>query len=310
MTKTDDIKPTLTDSQVLDFCKKGYLTLPAVVPDKINRRVVEYVNETVQVRPELQAPRRSKEIEFHLPLLDEQWFIDHVLLNPAVAGAVRCLLGRNFTMPIIISDHRAETPMPKSGGWHRDGNYVHDKKLKYLEVLYHPEDVNMLMGPTEILPGSHHLASGPVGHYGSIKGSVPFAPPEAPAGSILIMSYNLWHRRTASSAKGYRHLLRYNYWRTTAPVRDWLTEPSLDLRTANYEFFDRPTTRPPTRDCNDAAEMFFWMCGMHDQFAVMGGQCWPSPHRGLDGAVQGFPGDITDEREWPEASSTKLDRGR
>ena len=301
MKKTSDIRPTMTDSQVLDFCKKGYVILPAVVPEEVNRRVIEYTNNIVQTRPELQAPRRSKEIEFHLPLLEEEWFVEHVLLNEWAAGAVRSLLGRDFTLPIIISDHRAETPVPRPGGWHRDGNYVHNKKLNYVEVFYHPEAVPMEKGPTEVLPGSHHLASAPVGHYGNLRGGVPFAPPAAPAGSILIMSYNLWHRRTRSTAEGQRHLFRYNYWRTTQPVRDWIVEPDFDLRSANYEFFDRPTTRPPTRDCNDAAEMFFWLSGMHDHFAVMGGQCWPSPQTGLDGEVQGFPGDITDERVRPES---------
>ena len=298
MRTTDDIRPTLTDSQILDFCKKGYMILPAVVPDEINRRVIQYTNEIAQTRPEFRAPRRSGEIEFHLPLMEEDWFVEHVLLNTEAAGAARSLLGSGFTLPIIISDHRAETPMPKPGGWHRDGNYVLEKKLNYVEVLYHPEDVPMENGPTAILPGSHHLASAPVGHYGNLKGVAYFAPPEAPAGSILIMSYNLWHRRTPSTAKGYRHMFRFNYWRTTPPVRDWVIEPEFDLRTADYEFFDRPTTRPPTRDCNDAAEMFFWLCGKGNEFAVMGGQCWPSPHKGLDGAVRGFPGDITDERVW------------
>ena len=298
MKRISDIRPTMTDSQMLDFCKKGYMILPAVVPAEINRRVIERTNDIVQARPELKTARRSKEIEFHLPLLEEDWFVEHVLLNPEAGGALRSLLGRDFTLPIIISDHRAETPMLKPGGWHRDGNYVHNKKLNYVEVFYHPEDVPTEKGPTEVLPGSHHLASAPVGHYGNLKGGVRFAPPAAPAGSILIMSYNLWHRRTRSTAKGHRHLFRFNCWRTTTPVRDWIIEPDFDLRTANYEFFDRPTTRPPTRDCNDAAEMFFWLSGQHDEFAVMGGQCWPSPHIGLDGAVQGFPGDVTDERVW------------
>ena len=296
-----DIQPSLTDSQVLEFCKTGFMILPAVVPDEINRRAVNYVNEIAEQRPEYRALRNSKEIEFHLPLLEEEWFVDNVLLNDQAAGIVRSLLGKYFTMPIIISDHRAETPMPKPGAWHRDGNYVLDRKLNYLEVFYHPEAVPIAKGPTVVLPGSHHLASGPKGHYGNLKGAVPFAPPKAPAGSILIMSYNLWHRRTPSTAKGHRHLFRYNYWRTTPPVRDWVVEPEFDLRTADFEFFDRPTTRPPMRDCNDAAEMFFWLCGRHDEFAVMGGQCWPNSHRGLDGAVQGFPGSDTDERVWSQA---------
>ena len=296
-----DVKPTLTDTQVLDFCKRGYMIFPAVVPPEINRRAVEYVNEIVVGRDDLRAKRRSGEVEFFLPLIEESWFVDHVLLNEHAAGAVRSLLGRDFALPTIISDHRAETPMASPGSWHRDGNFVHNKQVNYLEVFYHPLDVPMSMGPTAILPGSHHLASGPVGHYGRLKGAVHFAPPEALAGSILVMSYNLWHRRTASTAKGHRHLFRFNYWRTTQPVRDWVIEPDFDLRTANYEFFDRPNTRPPTRDCNDAAEMYFWLAGRHDDFAVMGGQSWPGPQRGLDGAVQGFPGDRTDQRTWGDA---------
>ncbi len=89
MKRVGDIRPSLTDSQVLDFCKKGYLILPAVVPEEINRRVVDYANEAAGRRPELRAPRRSGEIEFHLPLLEEEWFVDNVVLNDQAAGAVR-----------------------------------------------------------------------------------------------------------------------------------------------------------------------------------------------------------------------------
>ena len=137
---TTDIRPTLTDLQVLDFCKRGIHILPAVVPEQINRSVVEYANEVV------------------LPLLEEQWFVEGVLLNEAAAGAVRSLPGRDFALPNIISDHRAEMPMP--GGWHRDGNYVHDKKLNYVEVVYHPEDVPMEMWQRRTpstVPGQRHL---------------------------------------------------------------------------------------------------------------------------------------------------------
>ena len=59
MRKTGEVHPTLPDSQVLDFCKKGYLILASVVPDEINRRVVEYTDEMVRTRPELRTPRPS-----------------------------------------------------------------------------------------------------------------------------------------------------------------------------------------------------------------------------------------------------------
>ena len=31
-----DCEPTLKDSQVLEFCREGYLLLPGVVPEEIN----------------------------------------------------------------------------------------------------------------------------------------------------------------------------------------------------------------------------------------------------------------------------------
>ena len=203
MTDTTDISPTLSDSEVLEFCKTGYMILPGVVAPEINRYVLEYVDKIEPGHPELLAARRSGDTEYHLPLLDEDWFVENILLNSALVGVIRSLLGREFALPIIISDHLTKTPMPRPGGWHRDGNYVHDKKLNYLEVFYHPDGVPIEKGPTTILPGSHHLAAGPVGHYGNLKGAVHF---ESPPGSFLIMSYNLWHRRGSSTAKGQRHL--------------------------------------------------------------------------------------------------------
>ncbi len=39
---THDCKPTLSDTEVLEFLKNGYLRLEGVVPDDINQRVLKY----------------------------------------------------------------------------------------------------------------------------------------------------------------------------------------------------------------------------------------------------------------------------
>jgi len=39
---TYDCKPTLTDQQMMDFCRNGYLMLEGVVSDEVNRRTVEF----------------------------------------------------------------------------------------------------------------------------------------------------------------------------------------------------------------------------------------------------------------------------
>ena len=86
--KTYDCKPTLTDSQVLEFCANGYLMLEEVVPDETNRRSVDYCNEFSNHEPS--------------GILGQGWFVEDVIINPVAAGAVRSLLGAEF--PPACSD--------------------------------------------------------------------------------------------------------------------------------------------------------------------------------------------------------------
>ena len=76
---TSNIQPTLTDSEVLDFCKNGYLLLDGVVPDEINRRAVDFLDNDTYFEP--------------TTILAEDWFMEGVILNPAAGGAIRSLLG-------------------------------------------------------------------------------------------------------------------------------------------------------------------------------------------------------------------------
>ena len=97
-----DCPPTLTDQEVLEFCKNGYLILKAVVPDEINRRTLGFLDEHPSNEP--------------MEILNEDWFVDAVIKNPQAAGAVRSLLGPNFELPRLISNHRVKCPLTHSGG--------------------------------------------------------------------------------------------------------------------------------------------------------------------------------------------------
>ena len=48
---TCDGEPTLTDSQVLEFCREGHLLLRGVVPDEINRRTCDYLEARSRPTP-------------------------------------------------------------------------------------------------------------------------------------------------------------------------------------------------------------------------------------------------------------------
>ena len=262
--RTHRCEPTLSDSEVLDFCKNGFLMLKGVVPEETNRRTVEF----------LDFPALSGRPRPHEPsdILAQDWFVDDVVLNEHAAGAVRSLLGNTFGLPVLVSNHRATCPGPAQE-WHVDGNSRYGPELDYLQVFYYPQDCPIEMGPTEMLPGSHFLFSlqGYMGHYGTIRGSQHAV---APAGSIFLTVYSIWHRRSASTGEGIRNNLKYNYWRTVPPTRDWIAEPDFDPATVDYSL-PAPTFRQQSRDCHDSAEMFSWLCGESGSFRNMGGQGWP-----------------------------------
>ena len=87
-------------------------------------------------------------------ILLEDWFIEHVLLNPQLAGALRSLLGASVGLPVITSHHCVECPMP-SQGWHQDADHIFGPELSFLEVFYFPQDTPAGLGPTEVFPGTH-----------------------------------------------------------------------------------------------------------------------------------------------------------
>ena len=291
MVKTHSCEPTLTDSEVLKFCRDGYLVLEGVVPEETNHRTFEYLEDNTFRSP--------------IEILQEDWFVDGVILNPEAVGAVRSILGNQFTLPIKMANHRSTSPMLAPQDWHRDGGSRYTCELDYLQVFYYPQDTPLDMGPTAVLPGSHFLYQRErhMGHYGDIRGAV-YA--EAPAGSIFLTIYSIWHRRaarTATASRGTRNLLKYNYWRTQAPKRDWVREQDFDFMMADY-VLDTERYSELFRDTTDAAQMFFWLSGRAD-FGYLGGQGWPGDipeNKAPDGQRArgrvrlGYPGDITDWR--------------
>jgi hypothetical protein len=107
-----DCECTLTDTQVLEFCRTGVIVLPGVVPDSINRQACDWLQGLTPANPAY-VPEGMTEDDMsriratHEPstILLEQWFIDNVLLNPVVAGAVRSLLGPGVGLPVLVSHH-------------------------------------------------------------------------------------------------------------------------------------------------------------------------------------------------------------
>ena len=270
--QTYDCEPTLTDQQIIEFCKNGFTILKGVVPDEVNHRAMSFLDEHPEIEP--------------VELLTEDWFVDGVLKNPQAAGAVRSLLGENFKLPMILSNHRVQCPRTLTCGWHRDGGVVDTPRLDFLYGFYYPQDTPAELGPTELVPSSHFIRIKRrfMSHYGGIRKGVKTV---APAGSIFITHFSIWHRAISSTVSGIRNLLKYTYWRTTPPKRDWVVDPDFDFM--HTKFMPDVSLGETYYDSIHVARLFQWLCGLGDDFEFKGGQSWPITAGGGYNTTEGLP---------------------
>ena len=84
-------------------------------------------------------------------------------------------------------------------------------------------------------------------------------------------------------------MLKYNYWRTVPPQRDWITEPEFDFQRAYYGGHDQ---------ARYVAHMFSWLCGKGDDYRIIGGQAWPWSHPNQIGPSYGFGSERGYRPDW------------
>eukprot|EP01052_Picozoa_sp_SAG31_P014819 SAG31_NODE_933_length_10897_cov_15.489442_3_plen_156_part_00 len=95
----------------------------------------------------------------------------------------------------------------------------------------------------------------------------------SPAGTIIVTDYPILHRRAASHVPCQRNLLKYMYWRTAPPERDWVgSSMPFDFGRANYH---SPHAGAVMGDCELVARRFFWLCGRPFPTKLLGAQGWP-----------------------------------
>ena len=273
-----DCEPSLTDTQMVEFCREGFLLLPGVIPDEVNARARDWLDGSIAPEPawvpagmtdeDLARIRASHEPS---TIFLEEWFYRGVLLDPTVAGIMRSLLGRTVGLPVLASLHRVDCP-EEAGGWHYDFDSVFGPELRFVEVFYFPQDTPPELGPTEVLPASPFERR----RVDDESATVATA---GPAGTIGIHHQSILHRRGPSTASGPRRMLKYSYWRTTAPSRNWVREPDFDLPRADFGGHGAAMY---------AAHIYKWLCGEGDDYRVIGSQAWPAITTNQVGAPYGF----------------------
>ncbi|MDA0595524.1 MAG: phytanoyl-CoA dioxygenase family protein [Chloroflexi bacterium] len=217
-------KNLLSDDQVADFVINGYHIVEPQFPAEFHSQIYSEL-EALPTNP-------GDEINKAVPAIDE------VYEHPAVQGALSSLLGGDYTRAAHRHCHR-NYPGTRSQAWHQDSLNIptlddgHGRVSDHVQsvlVMYYPQDVASNMGPTALIPGSHLFtaAGDRNASHGNFRDQIVAV---VPAGSVLILHYDIWHAGTANTSDQIRYMVKYLFERTSESTEpSWNHEPANDVR--------------------------------------------------------------------------------
>ena len=239
------IKPTLNDEQIMRFIFDGYIKLDAIIPEAFNQqcqelpggRMTEFVNTVA--------------------------FRKAVFLHPEVAGVARSLLGDDFLAPTNAHHHLYEQSHTGQT-WHSDGLTEEGYGIYHLQCFYYPQEVHPEDGPTMVLPGSHYriVDREAIAHYGDIVGQMSLT---VPAGTVVMTKYGIWHKAGPKVNDRRRGMIKFSYFRSTPPKRDWITDTDEIPSFVNQGRHPYVTEVESYRDNSRCRRTWNWLCGLEDE---------------------------------------------
>ncbi|KAL0486959.1 hypothetical protein AKO1_001275 [Acrasis kona] len=153
-------------------------------------------------------------------------FLNQIIRDPAVVTVLSRLLGQDYFFDSTDSRMHLSQRGRKDQHWHRD-DFREYKRLNYFQAqltnvmaMYYPQDTIKESGPTQIRRGSHLCCN-----------SISYVPDRlvfeeqrkyyeqsmvCPAGSIVLMHYDLVHRRAANTLAD-RFMFKMMFRRTKDP---------------------------------------------------------------------------------------------
>ncbi len=212
----------LNDDQVADFVISGYHVVEPQFPAEFHAQVYSEL-EALLTNP-------GDDINKAVPKIDE------VYGHPVVAGALASLLGSDYTRAAHRHCHKNH-PGTRSQAWHQDSLNIptisegHGRVSDHVQsvlVMYYPQNVASNMGPTALIPGSHLFtaAGDRNASHGNFKDQIVAV---VPAGSMLILHYDIWHAGTANTSDQIRYMVKYLFEPASEPnLPSWNHDASND----------------------------------------------------------------------------------
>lgn len=213
----------LNDSQMQEFIVNGYV--------KVNAAFTPAFHESVRAQAEEIFSTTGNPGNDILPAIPQ---LADLLTHPAVTGALTSILGPGYAMHPHRHCHL--TPPRQEGQRHHQDSYEDDQNVRHHRTrwamaFYYPQDVNVEMGPTSVLPASQYYTSR---DQAEKREEVLLS---GDAGAVTIVHYDLWHRAATNHTDRNRYMIKFLFCRMAEPTAPgWhSTNPSWSESAAGEE---------------------------------------------------------------------------
>ena len=230
----------LEDQWVVHFINHGWLNMKFAFPEGFHESVCASLSKI--------SHNPGSRITDEVPELLE------LVRHPQVQGVVQSLLGPGYQLHPRRHFYNNQ-PGSQSQGWHVDAA-TPDHMLRGLVLFYYPQDVDLTMGPTILVPGTQ-FRDAPMDRmtsYANIRGQKNFA---GPAGTMVVLHPDLWHARSLNRSQKPRYMIKFMFTRPDEPVApSWRHHPD----TAGELFMSkvREFVGPVRSFCSDYLAEWEW----------------------------------------------------
>ena len=241
MVATAGTKPIpLTAEQVHRFIADGFLVLQPSVPEDLHRTICRKLAEAI---PGTDNPGNNV-----LPLVPE---MRHVLQSPEVHGALLTLLGAGYLehphrychvqtqQDLAASAHAAKLAANSHQDSYTPLGRPRQHHIRFLRVMYYPQDTPQELGPTHVIPGTH------LNRGLSDADKAQQLPVSGPAGMVSLTHFDIGHAAGVNVTAQRRFMVKFIFMRSAAPHGNGWSGPEW-------------TWRGPRQLCTDDRQELAW----------------------------------------------------
>ena len=203
----------LTQSQLTSLERDGYLALPSAIDPERRARLGAAIDQLAERVDAGMVPSHAPGEEFYRDLmLHDERFVE-LMTDPLLVNTARTMLGAHVRLrSMTCRDNRPSSAGNRGIGWHIHQRGASEPRprwfspLQGLDCLHYLDASNADSGPTAVIPGSHRNPQIDLAHDQADHPDQRIL--ELPAGSLLLMHPNLYHRGLpATGATPRRRLL-------------------------------------------------------------------------------------------------------